>query len=197
MPSRIQHTFICNSSTKVSNRTPDPVGVDMRRSPVSREFTQEQLQQLFRLDDEVIEIEDHDGKKFPVVRTYDDGKYHLRFWCNHCRTWHLHGRGGPDAPYEEGRSGMAGHRSAHCTVRNSPFKPNGVILDVVGRYDTCAQSLHRKGTSLYCPKCRSEYSAAFNACGCGRFVNKKRKPSHPNMAEKYEELLNCQASGLS
>lgn len=156
---------------------------------MKKELSQEELLQLFRLDEEVIDVEEASGKMYPVVRTYDDEKYHLRFWCIHCRTWHLHGRGGPEAPYREGRGGDAGHRIAHCAPHNSPFKANGVILDVVGKFTAEVRKRHRKGTPLYCPSCRNVYSAALNACNCrAGFINKKRTSSHPAMAATYQEF---------
>ncbi|WP_136524654.1 hypothetical protein [Geomonas ferrireducens] len=156
----------------------------------NKELAQEELLQLFRMDQEVIDVEEQNGQIFPVVRTYDDEEYHLRFWCIHCRTWHLHGRGGPQAKYQEGRGGNAGHRSAHCTTGNSPFKANGVVLHVVGKFSETIRKQYRKGTSLFCPVCRNRYSAALNACNCGGcFINKKRRSSHPELAEKYQSFL--------
>lgn len=154
-------------------------------------LSQDELLQLFKLDEEIIDIEtDEDGKVFPVVRTYDDERIQFHFWCIHCRDWHVHGRGGPDAPYEEGRGGMAGHRIAHCTANNSPFRQNGVILHVVGKFNEALRRRHRKGTALICPICGNRYSAAFNACDCdGRFINKTRKSSHPSLAEKYRKIV--------
>lgn len=153
-------------------------------------LSQRQLHQLFELDSEVIDIEEVDGRHVPVVRTYDDEKHHLRFWCIHCRTWHLHGRGGPTYPYTEGRGGMAGDRSAHCTAENSPFKPNGVILHVVGKFTEDLGKRYKKGRTLYCSYCRKEYSAALNACNCdGQFVNKKRTSIHAPMAATYQSFF--------
>lgn len=154
-------------------------------------LSQDDLVELFRLDEEVIDIETtENGNVYPVVKAYDDETYHLKFWCIHCRNWHIHGRGGPSYPYQEGRSGMAGHRSAHCTVANSPFKYNGVILDVVGKFSEAIRRQHRKGAALYCPSCMNNYSAAFNACDCvGSFINKARKSSHPRLAERYQLMI--------
>lgn len=158
-------------------------------------LSQNEFLRLFKFDEEIIDIETaENGTVFPVVRAYDDEKVHFHFWCIHCRTWHIHGRGGADTPYEEGRGGMAGHRSAHCTANNSPFRLNGVILQVVGKFNETVRKKYRKGTALYCPICKNQYSAALNACDCGgRFVNKSRKSSHPELSEQYQEilLLNC------
>lgn len=156
-----------------------------------RKLSQDELLQLFKLDEEIIDVEQNEnGLYYPVVRAYDDGEYHFHFWCIHCRTWHVHGRGGPKAEYREGRGGYAGHRSAHCTASNSPFKPNGVILHVVGKFTENLRKQYRKGTALYCPICRNNYSAAFNACGCnGRFINKKRKPGNPKMTALYQKII--------
>lgn len=154
------------------------------------QLSEKELQALFELDPEVIDIETSEaGSVFPVVRAYDDMEVHLRFWCNHCRTWHLHGRGGRDAAYQEGRSGNAGHRTSHCTCENSPFDVHGYILHVVGKFSPEIKKLCRNGATLYCPKCRNRYSAAFNACGCGLFVNKTRVSKHPSLASKYQEIM--------
>ena len=155
------------------------------------ELTQSELLKIFELDPEVIDIEQHEnGQNFPVVRTYDDKKAHLYFWCNHCRTWHTHGRGGSEFPYREGRGGMASHRIAHCTTSNSPFKANGVILHIVGKFNQTIRRQHRKGAELHCPTCRNQYSSAYNACNCmSKFVNKRRTAEHPDIANTYQKLL--------
>lgn len=152
------------------------------------------LLDIFRLDEEIIDIEiDEKGTIYPVVRTYDDEQIHLHFWCIHCRKWYIHGRGGANRPYEEGRGGMAGHRIAHCIVDNSPYKEHGMILDVVGKLDSSIKKRHRKGVLLVCPKCKCyrRYSAALNACDCG-FINSRRKSSHPEMATKYQDFIKSQ-----
>jgi len=152
-------------------------------------LAQEELLQLFKLDEEIIDTETNEnGNVFPVVRAYDDERVHLHFWCIHCREWHVHGRGGPDEPYQEGRGGYAGHRVAHCTANNSLYLQSGVTLHVSGKFNDTVRKMHRRGTHLYCPKCKAQYSAALNACGCG-FINSRRKSSHPRMAEKYQEII--------
>jgi hypothetical protein len=157
----------------------------MRNSDLS----QEELRQLFLMDPEVIDIEDKNGQVCPVVRTYDDEEHSLLYWCIHCRTWHVHGRGGKGRPYEEGRGGMADDRGGQCFAANSPFNQTGVILHVIGKFDASIRKLHKEGRDLFCPVCRDRYSAAFNACNCGRrFVNKTRKSNYPEMSEKYQGL---------
>jgi len=144
------------------------------------------LLDIFRLDEEIIDIEiDEKDTIYPVVRTYDDEQIHLHFWCIHCREWHIHGRGGANRLYEEGREG---HRIAHCIVDNSPYKEYDVILDVVGKFDSSIKKRHRKGVLLVCPKCYRRYSASLNACDCG-FINSRRKSSHPEMATKYQDFI--------
>ncbi|GEM_PF-1919538 len=146
---------------------------------------QNNLGDFFRLDPEVIDVEIENGKTYPVVKTYDDMRTHLHFFCIHCNCWHHHGRGGKDVPYQEGRLGpFAGHRVAHCIATNSPFRENGVILHIVGKL-TAAKS-YKEGKTPICPKCRSYYSAAFNACDCG-YINKNRKSKSPEMAKLYQE----------
>jgi len=154
------------------------------------ELIQDELLQLFHMDQEVIDIEERNGRICPVVRTYDDEGHSLLYWCIHCQTWHVHGRGGTGRPYEEGRGGMADDRGGQCFAANSPFNQTGVILHVVGRFNDSIRKQHRKGSLLYCPICHDRYSAAFNACNCGgRFINKKRTSSHPELAEKYQSFL--------
>jgi hypothetical protein len=155
---------------------------------MNKSMSKDILLDIFKLDDEIIDIETSEkGTIYPVVRCYDDEQVQLHFWCIHCRKWHVHGRGGADCPYQEGR---AGHRCAHCIVENSPYKENGVVLHVVGRLSTSVKKRHRKGVLLVCPKCHSysRYSAALNACDCG-YHNSKRRSNHPEMAKKYQDFI--------
>lgn len=159
---------------------------------MKRSIPKDILLDIFRLDDEIIDVEINEkGTLYPVVRCYDDEQVHLHFWCIHCRKWHVHGRGGADYPYQEGRGGMAGHRRTHCIVNNSPYKKNGVILHIVGKFNHSVKKKHRKGVLLVCPECHSykRYSAALNACDCG-YCNSKRRSSHPEMAKKYQDVIN-------
>ncbi len=147
------------------------------------------LRSFFEVDPEVIDIEDAgDGSIFPVVKAYDDEEIHLLFYCIHCRKWHQHGRGGKNAPFEEGRKGAGGHRITHCTIKNSPYKRKGIILDVVGKFKEL-ENKRKAGKTLFCPKCNEHYSAAFNACECG-FSNNKRKSNYPALETFYRRLLN-------
>lgn len=153
-----------------------------------KSLSQEELILLFKCDEEIIDIETgDDGNVHPVVRAYDDELTNIYVWCIHCRKWHIHGRGGKDAPYREGR---CGHSLAHCTSNNSPYNQNGLILHVIAKFNDSIKKLHRGGAPLYCLKCRKQYSAALNACDCdARFINTKRKSSHPIMAEKYQKMI--------
>lgn len=45
----------------------------------------------------------------------DDDPTMYQVWCEHCRRWHLHGRG-------------LGHRGAHCVRDDSPYLATGYIL---------------------------------------------------------------------
>lgn len=45
----------------------------------------------------------------------------LRFWCRHCRGWHLHGA-----------AGGYGHRVEHCWRAGSPYAGRGYILAPAG-----------------------------------------------------------------
>ena len=152
-----------------------------------KELDNEQLIKLFDLDEEVIGIENIDNTVYPVLKAYDDEEIHFHFWCIHCRVWHVHGRGGPEAVYKEDD---IEHRTARCVATNSPFKQNGVILKVVGKLTKEVKKKHRKGKDLYCPKCKRLYSAAFNACSCS-FINKNRRlDTDTNMiAETYQSFL--------
>jgi len=145
------------------------------------------LAKLFELDPEVIETIDDNGRKTPVVKTYDDMKHHFQFFCIHCRCWHFHGRGGEDYPYQKGRGGMAGDREAHCITVNSPFRKRGYILDVVGKLKDVKKK-YKQGESLICPQCNNYYSAAFNACSCG-YINTRRKSEYPELADLYQRVV--------
>lgn len=63
-------------------------------------------------------------KACPVLAYFDTGREQVAGWCPFCRRWHYHGRGD-------------GHRVAHCTNENSPFKeglqrwPHGYSLKPV------------------------------------------------------------------
>ena len=151
-------------------------------------LSQDDLILLFKLDEEIIDIEHgNNGHVLPVVKAYDDELSQIHFWCNHCRKWHIHGRGGKDVPYREG---YVGHSLSHCASINSPYNQNGLILNVIGKFNDSIRKLHRSGTPLYCQKCRQQYSVALNACDCNaRFINTKRKSSHPIMAEKYLHIV--------
>jgi hypothetical protein len=50
----------------------------------------------------------------PILNAIIYDEFHVKVWCEHCNTWHYHGR-----------KGGSGHRSAHCTNRNSPYKITG------------------------------------------------------------------------
>lgn len=167
-----------------SNRQP-PIPDEWKMNSIS----EENLRSFFEIDPDVIDIEDADaGSIFPVVKAYDDEDIHLLFYCIHCRKWHQHGRGGKNTPFEKGRKGAGGHRIAHCTVKNSPYKQNGIILDVVGKFKEL-KSKRKACKTLFCPKCNEHYSAAFNACECG-FSNNKRKSNYPALETFYLRLLN-------
>ncbi len=156
---------------------------------MNRLMSKDILLDIFKLDEEIIDIETNkNGNVYPVVKTYDDEQINLHFWCIHCRKWHIHGRGGANYPYQEGRGGMAGHRHAHCMADNSPYKEHGIILDVVGKLTSSIKKRHRRGVILVCPKCNRSYSAALNTCECG-YYNNRRKSSHPEMAKKYQDFI--------
>ena len=46
----------------------------------------------------------------------------IRFWCEYCKKYHIHG-----APRREKEH--PGHRGAHCINPDSPFKKGGYILE--------------------------------------------------------------------
>lgn len=146
---------------------------------------------IFKLDNEVLDVETGNNRVIPVVKTYDDEETQLHFYCIHCRSWHHHGRGGRKEPYREGRGGFAGDRSAHCVAMNSPYRINGVILDVVGKFSDVKKQYKNQRT-LMCPKCRNYYSAAFNACKCG-YINKGSKSKYPEMAKLYQSRIILQS----
>lgn len=150
------------------------------------DFTNEELEELWSFDPEIIDIERNGESLFPVVRAYDNSK-ELLFWCIHCGCWHVHGR--DDYPFPViGRSDPAGHRNAHCTTKNSPFQRTGYILDMLGSFDKEAPDKHHseKEASL-CPECREYYSLAFQSCVCG-YSNSMTRSKFPKLAQCYRNL---------
>ncbi|MDZ7641640.1 MAG: hypothetical protein U5J62_06435 [Desulfurivibrio sp.] len=143
---------------------------------------------LLTADPAVIDIvEVSPGQPTPVLAAYDDGPghHHLRVWCPHCATWHVHGRGGPGAPPQRGREGCAGDRVAHCTTANSPYRRSGYILDVIGPTSSAPRRRARK--TPWCHSCRHHYSAALARCSCGR--HHRHHPLYPALAAVYAEIL--------
>lgn len=59
------------------------------------------------------DIDSYQGKA-PVILCENAG-HQWRFYCQYCRVYHRHGAG-------------AGHRAAHCTSTDSPWKESGYIL---------------------------------------------------------------------
>ena len=156
------------------------------------DFTDTQIERLCSLDQEVVEVDSSSGRAVPVVRAYDDEKHHLQHWCIHCGCWHFHGRGDPGPALVIGRADPAGHRNAHCFALNSPYRKNGLILDVVGRLKD-RKNRPRSRVARVCPQCREYYSAAFNTCTCG-YTGQKRQATHPEIADLYR-TLSMQANG--
>lgn len=55
-------------------------------------------------------------KQYPILLAFEHKKTgFLSVWCPYCCTFHFHGEG-------------EGHRSAHCTNPNSPFKESGYVI---------------------------------------------------------------------
>ncbi len=152
-----------------------------------KDISNNDLRAIYGLDDEIIDIENEiKSRPCPVVKAYDNESNNLVFYCIHCGKYHLHGRGGPKAPFQKGREGYAGYKSPHCTAKNSPFLATGYILEVIGRKEDIPKK--RKLKTLYCPKCYSIYSRAFAACECG-YINEKLKTFHKEMAEIYQTRI--------
>lgn len=59
-------------------------------------------------------FEETDNNGTPIVSCYDNGRQYI-FYCIYCGENHGHGRGD-------------GHRWAHCSNINSPYKKTGYIL---------------------------------------------------------------------
>lgn len=155
--------------------------------PDAKEFSDAQLRLLFALDPEVIDIEERDGKIYPVVRAYDNMSRQLCFFCIHCNDYHYHGRGGPEAPFQLGRGGNAGHRVAHCTAGNSPFLQRGYILDVVEKKEEMPKHKKRRG-NFRCDNCGRQYSAAFNTCSCGFTRATNQNNPYNQLSELYRNI---------
>ena len=55
----------------------------------------------------------HDGRRIPTINAEPTGDDRLRFFCRYCDRYHYHG---------------AGHRVAHCSVEDSPYRDTGYVL---------------------------------------------------------------------
>lgn len=152
-------------------------------APSIVKMTNDELRKTYELDPEVIRVDEHDGGLYPVVRAYDDGNTQVHFFCIHCNFWHHHGRGGKGLSFEEAKELGGGHRVAHCVAKNSPFRLNGVVLEIIDKQSNLKVP-KKDGQTLMCPKCKEYYSAAFNACDCG-YVNKNRKSSFQEISNIY------------
>lgn len=150
-----------------------------------KEIDNDDLLKIYELDPNVIEVDEEAG--MPVVKAYDDEEVHLIFYCIHCDLWHSHGRGGEEYPYKQGRGGMAGDRSPHCTSTNSPFNISGYILDVVGKAKEVNPNFDVEYSPL-CPVCYKEYSKAFRSCECG-WVDKENPSKFPKIAKIYQTRI--------
>lgn len=56
-------------------------------------------------------------KEIPVVKVFKtENQKQYTFWCPYCICFHKHG------------AAALGHRTAHCTNPNSPFRKTGYFL---------------------------------------------------------------------
>jgi hypothetical protein len=62
----------------------------------------------------------------PVVYGMKLNGAQIGFWCPFCRCAHYHGSG--EKVSVSGHHILWGHRAAHCTAANSPFKKTGYDL---------------------------------------------------------------------
>lgn len=61
-------------------------------------------------------------RQHPILLAFPDRNNNLHAWCPYCVTFHHHGKG-------------EGHRVAHCTNTDSPFKKTGYILKIGSKDD--------------------------------------------------------------
>ncbi|MGN1299340.1 MAG: hypothetical protein ACI4UE_05105 [Candidatus Scatovivens sp.] len=72
-------------------------------------------------------------KEIPVVKVFKtENENQCSFWCPYCKKYHYHG-----IPLE-------GHRTAHCTNKNSPFRETGYILKEYTKKELQELGLHKK-----------------------------------------------------
>ena len=154
--------------------------------PKARDFTDEQIHLLCASDPEIIDFELKNGVLYPVIRAFDNLSYQLWVFCIHCNTYHYHGRGGPDYPFQIGRGGSAGHRVAECRAINSPFIKNGYILDVIATTKDMPKHHKRRGR-FTCRLCGQLFSAAFNTCSCG-FSPSNKSNTYKHLSEIYRNM---------
>ncbi|GAA2726332.1 hypothetical protein [Actinocorallia aurantiaca] len=83
--------------------------------------------------------EPHGLPNDPVLPAYRDGST-LRVWCEHERTWHVHGL-------------PAGPRASHCRCESSPLR-GGYDLEEAGPFTTAIREQHgRERRGSHCPTC--------------------------------------------
>lgn len=72
-------------------------------------------------------------KEIPVVKVFktENQKQYI-FWCPYCNCFHSHG------------AIALGHRTAHCTNKNSPFRETGYILKEYTKKELKELDLHKK-----------------------------------------------------
>ena len=58
---------------------------------------------------------EYDKDGIPIINAEISDKLHIRFYCDHCKRFHYHGRGN-------------GHRVAHCHDPKGPYAGTGYIL---------------------------------------------------------------------
>lgn len=97
----------------------------------------------------------------PTLEAYRTSSGGLEAWCPPCATFHHHGSG-------------TGHRVAHCTYPNGPYRATGYVLQPVGEYSDAVRKL-RVGlarTGRVCAGCRQPLGKGGTRCrGCGAYTH--------------------------
>ena len=95
----------------------------METGRMLREFSKGE--EMRRKNDRVTKILGYVEGIYPIVEVEDFGDdIQVRFWCQWCRAYHYHGRGGEP----EGAIDL-GHRAADCDNKN-PLSAHGYYLRI-------------------------------------------------------------------
>ena len=97
----------------------------------------------------------------------------VKVWCIHCKIYHQH-------------NATNGHRVAHCTVPDSPYKTTGYIIKLTDQYDEMAERLFLEHYDSLMPAQTTKAIAAALRAAVGEAVEEKDAAIRAAVAEERE-----------